>query len=95
MSNIGSLIRTTGNAWNQYAIANAAGGSAGASVAVSVLAQESVLPPSGQYAVSVQLSQDATYYVTGQSFAGFTVNIQPRLAANTLAAGTFNVQLTW
>jgi hypothetical protein len=60
-----------------------------------VLVQDSVLPASGQYAVDIELSQDATHYITGKSSAGFTVNIQPRLAANTLAAGTFNAKLTW
>jgi hypothetical protein len=91
---IPTFQRTTGNCWAYYGIANAAGGSAGASVAVSVLCQDGVFP-SAQYAVDIELSQDATWYITGKSTAGFTVNIQPRLASATLAAGSFNAVATW
>ena len=37
------------------------------------------------------LSQDATAYVTGKAVGGFNVVLEPRLAANTLAVGTFDV----
>jgi len=96
MSNIiPTFQRTNGSSWVQYSVANPAGGSAGASVAVSVTCQDSVLPPSGQYTVDIELGQDATWYITGKSSAGFTVNLQPRLASATLAAGVFNARVTW
>lgn len=91
---IGNPIqRTTGNSWAVYGLANG-GGSAGATVAVAVPAQDNVLPP-GQYFVDVDLPADYTAFVTAKTAGGFTVNIQPRLAANSVAAGTFNVLVTW
>ena len=89
------MQRQTGNQWAQYGLTNAAAGSAGASVAVNVLSQDNVLPASAQYSVEVELSVDATAYITAKTASGFTVNIQPRLAAVTLAAGTFNVGVYW
>lgn len=80
--------------FNAYGIANDEGGSAGASVAVAVAVPGSPLPASGNYFVDVELSQDATAYVTAKSASGFTVNLQPRLASETLAAGTFNITVT-
>lgn len=80
--------------WQSYGIANAAGGSAGASVAVAVAVAGDPLPSSGEYFVEVELDQDATYYITGKSASGFTVNLQPRLASETLAAGAINVRVT-
>jgi hypothetical protein len=77
-------------------VANGVGGSAGAAVAVVVAVPIAAgLPASGNYFVDVELSQDATYYVTAKGNAGFTVNLLPRLAANTLAAGSFNVNVTY
>lgn len=81
--------------YSAYGIANGAGGGAGQSVAVavSIPADNNVsLPSNGNYLVDVELSQDATYYISAKSATGFTVNIQPRLASQTIAAGTFNVQ---
>jgi len=68
-------------------LANAAGGSAGAAVTIAVTGLE--LPAS--YTVQVTPSQDATAWITSRTQAGFTVNLAPRLAANTLAAGTVDV----
>lgn len=68
-------------------VANAAGGGAGTSVTTPVAMTG--LPAS--YAVHVTPSQDATFYVTNKTTAGFDVVLTPRLAANTLAAGTFDV----
>jgi hypothetical protein len=67
-------------------VANAAGGGAGAAVATAVVASE--LPAA--YQVIVTASQDATAFVTSKTATGFTVTLTPRLAATTLAAGTFD-----
>lgn len=73
-------------------VANVAGSGAGAAVATVVS-----LPPSANlpanYSVLVNPGQDATWYVSAKSFDSFTVTLTPRLAANTLAAGTFDVVL--
>jgi len=68
-------------------VANLAGGGAGQSVATAITGMN--LPP--KYQVIVEPGQDATWWITAKTAAGFTVNLVPRLAANTLAAGTFNV----
>jgi hypothetical protein len=88
------FTRTQGNCWAQYAIANGSG-SAGATVAVAVVCQDAVLPASGEYNVAVELGQDCTWFITSKTAGGFTVNIQPRLAANSVAAGSFNAVATW
>ncbi len=69
-------------------VANGAGSGAGAAVAVA-LAGFANLPAS--YSVLVNPGQDATWYVGGKGPTGFTVTLTPRLAANTLAAGSFDV----
>lgn len=94
MSMTGSLIRTTGNQWCIYAVANGAG-AAGATVTVNVPVQDGILPPSAQYFVDYDLPADYTVFTTAKTANGFTVNIQPRLAANSVAAGTFNLQVSW
>lgn len=71
-------------------LANAAGGGAGAAVTTAVTFAEQ-LPPT--YTVLVQPNQDATAFVTSKTSNGFSVTLTPRLAANTLAAGTFDVVL--
>lgn len=71
----------------QKQVANAAGGSAGASVTVALTGLE--LPAS--YAVFVSPGQDATWWISSRTQAGFTVNLSPRLAANTLAAGSIDI----
>jgi hypothetical protein len=68
-------------------VANAPGSGAGASVTTAVSGLR--LPP--VYVVQVAASQDAVAFVTGKTASGFSVTLSPRLAANTLAAGTFDV----
>lgn len=68
-------------------IANAAGGGAGQSVTVAVSVKN--LP--AKYAVFVSPSQDATWWITNRTQSGFTINLAPRLAANTLAVGTLDL----
>jgi len=75
----------------EYGIANGAGSGAGASVAVDVAVTD---PLPAKYFVDVELDQDATAYITNKTALGFTVNLQPRLATATLAAGAFNVRVT-
>lgn len=67
---------------------NAAGGSAGAAV-VTPVSVGNELPDN--YSVVVNPGQDATWYVSGKTNSGFNVTLNPRLATNTLAAGTFDV----
>lgn len=66
-------------------VANAAGGAAGSAVTVVVSGLKN-LPPA--YGVIVQPGQDATWFISGKTSTGFTINLLPRLAANTLASGT-------
>lgn len=67
----------------KLAVANAAGSGAGAAVTVAVTG---TFPPA--YAVVVNPGQDATWWISAKTSAGFTINLAPRLAASTLAAGT-------
>lgn len=86
-----------------YGIANGSG-AAGATVSVAVAWPPAsmqfsgglpVVPPlPANYFVDVELAADYTVFITSKSPTGFTVNLQPRLAANNVAAGTFNVQVT-
>jgi hypothetical protein len=71
-------------------VANVAGSGAGAAVTTAVSLPASANLPAN-YAVLVNPGQDATWYVSGKTFDGFNVTMTPRLAANTLAAGTFDV----
>lgn len=71
----------------QSGVANAVGGGAGAAVTTSVSFAN--LP--ANYTVVVNPGQDATWYVNNKTSSGFDVVLTPRLAANTLAAGTFDV----
>lgn len=68
-------------------VANVAGSGAGASVTTAVTFTD--LP--AKYSVVVTPSQDAVAYVTSKTNSGFNVVLNPRLAANTLAIGTFDV----
>lgn len=70
-------------------VSNAAGSGAGATVTVAVTGL--TLP--AEYSVHVSPNQDATWFVTNKSTTGFTVNLNPRLAANTLAAGTIDLAI--
>ncbi|MDW3683097.1 hypothetical protein RA280_15330 [Cupriavidus sp. CV2] len=68
-------------------VANVVGGGAGAAVVTAVAIPN--LP--AKYSVLVNPGQDATWFVSGKTANGFNVTLNPRLAANTLAAGTFDV----
>ncbi|WP_186122361.1 hypothetical protein [Burkholderia gladioli] len=73
-------------------IANAAGSGAGAAVTTTVALPASANLPAN-YAVLVNPGQDATAFVPSGSKTpnSFNVTLTPRLAANTVAAGTFDV----
>lgn len=77
-----------------FGVANGAGG-AGATVTVAVTVPGNVLPANGNYFVDYDLPADYTVFTTNKTAAGFTANIQPRLAANSVAAGSFNLQVTF
>lgn len=68
-------------------VANVAGAGAGDSVTTVV----SGLSLPSKYTVMVMPNQDAVAFVTLKTTAGFSVTLKPRLAADTLAAGTFDV----
>lgn len=72
----------------KLAVANLIGGGAGQTVTVAVVFAETM---PANYAVFADPGQDAVCFVTARTAAGFTLNINPRLAANTLAAGTVNI----
>lgn len=71
-------------------VLNGVGSGAGAALAIPITGLQ--LPP--KYAVMIAPSQDATWWISNRLQTGFTVNLAPRLAANTLAAGTFDVIVT-
>lgn len=71
-------------------VANAAGSGAGVAVTVAVSFGANANLPAN-YTVSVDPGQDATWYTSAKTATGFTVNLLPRLAANTLAAGFIDV----
>lgn len=68
--------------------ATPAGSGAGAAVTLNVTGLSN-LP--AHYGVVVNPQQDATWLVSGKSPSGFTVTLNPRLAANTLAAGAVDI----
>lgn len=69
-------------------VANLIGGGAGQAV-VTAVAFSGGLPAT--YNVLVTPSQDAVAFVSAKTATGFNVTLNPRLAANTLAVGTFDV----
>jgi len=73
---------------SQCQVPNVIGGGAGQNVATVVTFNEP-LPPT--YCVFVLPSQDAVAFVSAKTTFGFTVNLSPRIATNTLAVGTFDV----
>lgn len=77
---------------NLFGMANGAG-SAGTTVQVPISLPSAGLP--ANYFVDYDMPADYTVFTTAKTAAGFTVNIQPRLAANSVAAGIFNVQITF
>lgn len=72
----------------QLNVANVIGGGAGAAVTTTVTWPKEL--PSA-YQVLIGVKQDCTWYVTNRTVFGFDVVLTPRLAANTLAAGNFDV----
>ena len=79
---------------------NTAGGSAGASVIVSMATTfqdrygSGLLPgdsTSGWYSVAINPGQSATAYATNKTSSGFSVVLTPVPSTATLAAGTFDV----
>ncbi|MGN6085800.1 hypothetical protein [Trinickia sp.] len=70
-------------------IANVAGGGAGAAVTTTVQLPTSANLPAN-YGVLINPGQDATWFVSNKTFDSFQVTLTPRLAANTLAAGSFD-----
>lgn len=76
-------------------IENPAGGSAGALVDVTVEFDEPLPSYVTSYNVQVTPNQDATVFVTSKEVTGFTITLRPRLATDTLAAGTLDVLITW
>lgn len=68
----------------------AAGAGAGTARTIAVTSSDIKQLP-GDYSVRVELPEDATYWVSAKTQAGFTVNISPRLAANTLAGGSADI----
>ena len=66
-------------------VANVIGGGAGVAVTVVVAGLKN-LP--ANYAVLVNPGQDATWFVASKTSTGFIITLNPRLATNTLAAGT-------
>jgi hypothetical protein len=73
----------------KFAVPNLIGGGAGQTVTVVVTGMQ--LPPAAKYTVLVQPNQDATWFVSAKTTTGFTITLTPRLAANTLAAGTIDI----
>lgn len=90
---IDKVIASTDTAYRLYEglsnVASVAGGSSGAAVATTVAFSSPL--PTANYSVFVTPDQDATFYVTSKTTAGFTLTLLPRLAANTLAAGVNTV----
>ena len=66
------------------AVANGSG-AAGATVTVAVTFAEPM--PDAAYAVEFDAGQDVVCFATAKTAFGFTLNINPRLAANSVAAG--------
>ena len=75
----------------QVGVANPAGAGEGDNVSVAVTFAQPNLPPN--YVVFVSPSQNCGWFITNQTYAGFTVNLVPPNATTTLAAGTFNLIL--
>lgn len=72
------------------AVAYPTGGTAG-TIATQAVALPTSADLPANYAVFVELGADLTWFITSKTSAGFTLNVAPRLAANTVAAGTANI----
>ncbi len=73
----------------KQSVANVVGGGAGAAVVTAVVFPTGSLPTN--YTVVVDPKQDATWFTSAHTSNGFNVTLTPRLAANTLAAGSFDL----
>lgn len=88
------FYNVTGSVFN---IAAAAGGTGGNALTLAksstaiTLSAATLAGGSASYFVYVQPKQDAVCFVTNQKIDRFDVVITPRLAANSLVAGTFDV----
>lgn len=71
---------------SMLAVAYGVGGSAGAAVTVAVAGEFGPL-----YKVVGGAHADAIWYTTAETATGFNLVVSPRLAANTLAAGTVDL----
>lgn len=74
----------------QLNVTNLIGGGAGQTVTTTVTFPH---PLPASYQVMVSPKQDCAWYVNNRTTFGFDVVLNPRLAANTLAAGTFDLLL--
>lgn len=99
-----SYTVSAGSSNHQYRQGTTATVSGGTPTTAAVPGAVTVTPVAGQgtsfpvvatlpavYGVQATVDQDATVYITGRTQAGFTVNIAPRLAASTLAAGAVDL----
>lgn len=71
----------------KIAVPTLAGSGAGAAVTTAVAGLDLPLA----YSVVATPDQDAVAYITGKTQTGFNVVLNPRLAANTLAAGHVDI----
>ena len=76
-------------------VASAAGSGAGASVATDVVFDPALPSSVSVYRVHVTPDQDAVPFVSSKTNSGFTFTLNPRLAANTLSAGTNDIYVSW
>lgn len=81
------------NEINLIGVANVIGSGAGAAVTTAISFTTPL--PTASYNVQVTPGQDAVPYVTSKTTSGFNVVLNPRLAANTLAVGTFDVVIKY
>lgn len=84
----------SGNRFNANAAEPGSGGNAltlAKSSSAITLSAATLTGGAGNYSVQVTCGQDAVPYVTNKKADRFDVVLTPRLAANTLAAGSFDV----
>lgn len=73
----------------RLSVANVVGAGAGDAVTAAVVFAGPM--PDANYVVLFDAGQDVVCYASAKTTLGFTANINPRLAANTVAAGTLNI----
>lgn len=81
--------------WSAFGLATAAGAAGVAVATVVPVPAAAGFPSNGNYFVDVEVAQDVTYFISAKSATGFTVTLNPRLPANIVAAGAFNVNVTF